>query len=306
MRATMSPPPVSNHPGTGSSPCSIAMSVSSQVADPIEVERAHRLPQMAPALQVPLARRDEHLHRVDRARRGCGIRRLVRERDGDAPLQRLGDRVAHGVDRSGREDDVGRGAGGAAGELGEKSCEQLGVADSGDRPSHLQTRQQRGGLARRQFRRALQTHGVRDDDDVALVQQVPVDVEQVVRHLPVAAVAGKPDHREGLDHGAHLIGGHVELVGGFGDRDLALADQVGHELQHERRAIGGDERLAGDHAAPPWAARAASRRAITCVAQLARARRRAPPDRTRPVRRRTRGCRRTARGSPDRRAARAG
>ena len=39
------------------------------------------------------------------------------------------------------------------------------------------------------FGDALQADRVRDDDDVALVEQVPVDVEQVVRHLPVAAVA---------------------------------------------------------------------------------------------------------------------
>ena len=234
-----------------------------EVADAIEVERAHRLAQVAPPLQVPLTGRDEHLHGVDRARGGCGIRRLVGERDRNSPLQRLGDRVPHGIDGSGGEDHVGRRAGGSASELGEKSREQLGVADAGDRPGHLQTRQEGRGFTRGQFRRALEAHGVGDDDDVALVQEVPVDVEEVVRHLPVAAVAGEPDHREGLDHGAHLIRRHVELVGGFGDRDLSLADQVGHELEHERRAVGGDERLAGDHAAPPWAARAASRRAIT-------------------------------------------
>ena len=177
----MSPPPVSNHSGHRVFAVLDRDVGQLEVADAIEVERAHRLPQVAPPLQVPLAGRDEHLHRVDRARRGCGIRRLVGERDGHSALQRLGDRVPHGVDGSRRDDHVGRRAGGSASELGEKPREQLGVADSGDRPGHLQTGQQGGGFARRQLRRALEPDRVRDDDDVALVQQVPVDVEQVVR-----------------------------------------------------------------------------------------------------------------------------
>ena len=40
------------------------------------------------------------------------------------------------------------------------------------------------------------------------------------------------------------VGGDVELVGGLGDRHLALADEVRHELEHERGAIGRDERAA--------------------------------------------------------------
>ena len=49
-------------------------------------------------------------------------------------------------------------------------------------------------------------------------------------------------------------GGDVEFVGGFEDRDLALADEIRHELQHQRGAVGRDERAATGHAALPCAA----------------------------------------------------
>ena len=270
MRATMSPPPVSNQLGYRVLAVLDRDVGQLQIAHPVQVERAHRLAQVAPALQVPLPRRDEHLHRVDGARGGRGIRSLVGERDRHAPLQRLGDGVADGVDRPGSEDHVGGGAGGAAGELGEQSGEQLGVADAGDRARQLQTGQQRGGLARGELGCPLETDRVGDDDDVALVEQIPVDVEEVVRHLPVAAVARQSDDGERHDHRAHLVGRDIELVGRLGDRHLALADQVRHELQHQRRAVGGDERLAGAHAAPPCASRAASSRAMTWSRSSAR------------------------------------
>ena len=182
MRATTSPAPESNHPGTGLLAVRDRDVGELEIAHPVEVERAHRLAQVAPALQVPLAVGDEHLDGVDGAGRGRGIRRLVGERDrhtGAAAPRRPRSRTAS--TGPGREDHLGRRAGGAAGELGEQAGEQLGVADARDRAGQLQSGEQRRRLARGQLRRALQPDRVGDDDDVALVEQIPVDVEQVVR-----------------------------------------------------------------------------------------------------------------------------
>ena len=202
---------------------------------------------------------------------GRGIRRLVRERHGDLPLQRLGDEIAHLIDRSGRDDDLGGSARCPAGELREQSGEQIGVADPRDRAGELKPRQQRGCLARGELGRALEPDRVGDDDDVALIEQLPVDVEQLVRHLPVAGVAREPDDGEPLDHRAHLVGGDVELVSGLGDRHLALADEVRHELEHERGAIGRDERAAAGHDAPAACrSRAFWSRATTSRGELGR------------------------------------
>ena len=197
--------PASNQPGTGSSPCVIGMSVSSQVAHAIEVERAHRLAQVAPSLQVPLAVGDVHLDRVDRAGRGRGIRRLVgeRRRRRAAAARRRRDRGPRRrvpARRSPRRAcSTRRGRASRAGRRRARCRRRPGMVRASCRPV-----EQRRRLARGELGRSLEADRVGDDDDVALVEQLPVDVEQVVRHLPVAAVAGEPDHGELLDHRAHL------------------------------------------------------------------------------------------------------
>ena len=118
--------------------------------------------QVAPALQVPLAVRDVHLHRVDRAGRGRGIRSLVGEGHGHLALERGGDEVADLIDGSRSDDDLGRSARGAAGELGEQAREELGVADAGNRPRELQAGEQRRRLARGELGRSLQPDRVGD------------------------------------------------------------------------------------------------------------------------------------------------
>ena len=140
MRATTSPASASNQPGTGSSRVRDRDVGELEVAHPVEVEGAHRLAQVAPALQVPLPVGDVHLHRVDGARRGRGIRSLVGERHRDPLAERLGDGVAHLVDRAGRDDHLGRRAGRPAGELREQPGEEIGVADARDRAGELKAR----------------------------------------------------------------------------------------------------------------------------------------------------------------------
>ncbi len=125
------------------------------------------------------------------------------------------------------------------------------VPDAGQGRRDLQARQQRRRFAGAQTRCALEPHGVRDDDEVLLVEQIPVDVEEVVGHLPEPALTRQADDGELLDHAAHLLGRDVELVRRLGERHLALADQVRHELQDQRGAVGRRQRLACAHDALP-------------------------------------------------------
>src|SRR5690606_32037680 len=118
-------------------------------------------------------------------------------------------------------------------------------------------------------RHAAQADIVRDLDDVLFIEQVPVDVEHLLRLLPVTALAGEPDHGELFDHPAHLCGGDVEFTGCFVERHLSALQQVRHESEIRAHSIDSEELpgpLGHDASPPPsWAATIASKRAMTAA-----------------------------------------
>ncbi|MDR6099286.1 hypothetical protein QE454_002905 [Microbacterium sp. SORGH_AS454] len=188
---------------------------------------------------------------------------VIGEGHGDARAQGLVDHVSHAVDGTRGDDDGGRSGRGAPRELRQELGDELAIAEARQTPRQLKARQQRRRLACGQARRALQTHRVRDGDHIVAIQQIPVDVEQVVGKLPVPPLAGQTNHGQTLDHRAHLFGSDLELRRGLGDRDLALTQEVGDELQQERGAVESGDGTVGAHAAPPWRASVASSRRMT-------------------------------------------